>query len=131
MIIYDFEVFKHDTLLGALNEETGEITQLWNIDQIREFTEKNLNKGELRPEIAYLICSFSDIHPNENILEPFCGYGSIPIQLVKKFHFNHLFACDIDEHKISLLKEKKQLQNKDSVNVCQFSQNLTKNYNKK
>ena len=43
MIIYDFEVFKHDTLLGALNEETGEITQLWNIDQIREFTEKNLN----------------------------------------------------------------------------------------
>ena len=22
MIIYDFEVFKHDTLLGALNEET-------------------------------------------------------------------------------------------------------------
>ena len=42
MIIYDFEVFKHDTLLGALNEETGEITQLWNIDQIREFTEKNL-----------------------------------------------------------------------------------------
>lgn len=43
MIIYDFEVFKHNTLLGALNEETGEITQLWNIDQIREFTEKNLN----------------------------------------------------------------------------------------
>ena len=83
----------------------------------REFTEKNLNKGELRPEIAYLICSFSDIHPNENILEPFCGYGSIPIQLVKKFHFNHLFACDIDEHKISLLKEKKQLQNKDSVSI--------------
>ena len=42
MIIYDFEVFKHDTLLGALNEETGEIIQLWNIDQIREFTVKSL-----------------------------------------------------------------------------------------
>ena len=27
----------------------------------REFTEKNLNKGELRPEIAYLICCFADI----------------------------------------------------------------------
>lgn len=43
MIIYDFEVFKHDTLLGALNEETGKITQLWDIEQIKKFTEENLN----------------------------------------------------------------------------------------
>ena len=42
MIIYDFEVFKHDTLLGALNEETGEVTQIWDINQIREFAERNL-----------------------------------------------------------------------------------------
>ena len=42
MIIYDFEVFKHNTLLGVLNEETGDIIQLWNIDRIREFIEENL-----------------------------------------------------------------------------------------
>lgn len=42
MIIYDFEVFKHNTLLGALDEETGKVTQLWDINQIREFTEGNL-----------------------------------------------------------------------------------------
>ncbi|MBP5792682.1 MAG: hypothetical protein J6W46_03455, partial [Spirochaetaceae bacterium] len=39
----------------------------------REFTEKNLNKGELRPEIAYLICCFAGIQPDDTVLEPFCG----------------------------------------------------------
>lgn len=42
MLIYDFEVFKHNTLLGVLDEETGDITQLWDIEQIKDFTEKNL-----------------------------------------------------------------------------------------
>ena len=43
MLIYDFEVFKHDTLLGVLNEETGEIFQLWSIAKIKQFVEENLN----------------------------------------------------------------------------------------
>lgn len=43
MIIYDFEVFQHDTLLGAMNEETGEIVQLWDIPSIKDYTKKNLN----------------------------------------------------------------------------------------
>jgi hypothetical protein len=43
MIIYDYEVFKNDTLLGALNEETGEITQLWSIPEIKAFIQKNLD----------------------------------------------------------------------------------------
>ena len=51
----------------------------------REFTEKNLNKGELRPEIAYLMCCFAHVQSEDVVLEPFCGYGSIPIQLAKRF----------------------------------------------
>lgn len=43
MLIYDFEVFKHDTLLGVLNEETGEIFQMWSIAQIKRFAEENLD----------------------------------------------------------------------------------------
>lgn len=43
ILIYDFEVFKHDTLLGVLNEETGDIFQLWDIQQIKEFAKENLN----------------------------------------------------------------------------------------
>ena len=85
----------------------------------REFTEKNLNKGELRPEIAYLISSFADIQKDDVILEPFCGYGSIPVQLVKKFHFSKLYASDIDNEKISMNSQKKQLKNNPCLDLRQ------------
>jgi len=69
----------------------------------REFTEKNLNKGELRPEIAYLICSFAGIQPDDVVLEPFCGYGSIPVQLAKRFKCSKIYASDIDEEKVKMI----------------------------
>ncbi|MBR5400922.1 MAG: methyltransferase [Treponema sp.] len=75
----------------------------------REFTEKNLNKGELRPEIAYLICCFADIQPQDVILEPFCGYGSIPVQLAKKFRFEKLYVSDLDPERATQTASRKQL----------------------
>ena len=75
----------------------------------REFTEKNLNKGELRPEIAYFICCFADINPDDTILEPFCGYGSIPTQLAKKFRFKKLYISDIEAERVELTKSRKQI----------------------
>ncbi len=75
----------------------------------REFTEKNLNKGELRPEIAYLICCFAQVKPEDTILEPFCGYGSIPVQLAKKFRFEMLYASDLDKERASFTAARKQL----------------------
>ena len=85
----------------------------------REFTEKNLNKGELRPEIAYLICSFAELSNSSQLViaDPFCGYGSIPLQLVKKFRFKNLLVSDIDEEKIKMVSEKKQLKGNDSIKV--------------
>ena len=75
----------------------------------REFTEKNLNQGELRPEIAYLICCFAGIRNEDTILEPFCGYGSIPVQLAKKFRFEKLYVSDLDSEKASQTAARKQL----------------------
>ena len=69
----------------------------------REFTEKNLNKGELRPEIAYLICSYAGVQKDDVILEPFCGYGSIPVQLQKRFPCAKIYVSDIDKEKIERL----------------------------
>lgn len=43
MLIYDYEVFKHDTLLGVLNEETGEVIQVWNVPKIKDLVEDGLN----------------------------------------------------------------------------------------
>lgn len=75
----------------------------------REFTEKNLNKGELRPEIAYFICCFADVKTEDTILEPFCGYGSIPTQLAKKFRFKKLYVSDIEKERVELTKARKQI----------------------
>ena len=75
----------------------------------REFTEKNLNKGELRPEIAYFLCCFASVKPEDTILEPFCGYGSIPTQLAKKFRFKKLFISDIEAERVELTKSRKQI----------------------
>ena len=83
----------------------------------REFTEKNLNKGELRPEIAYLICCFAETKNEDVVIEPFCGYGSIPVQMAKKFRFSKFYVSDIDEEKINMVKEKKQLKNNDNISV--------------
>ncbi len=66
----------------------------------REFTEKNLNKGELRPEVAYLMCRFADLKEDQVVLEPFCGYGAIPLQIKKHFKFKKLFVSDIDGEKV-------------------------------
>ena len=83
----------------------------------REFTEKNLNKGELRPELAYLICSFAEPDENMVVLEPFCGYGSIPVQMAKKFRFSRLLVSDLDDEKIAMVSQKKQLQ-QENISVC-------------
>ena len=42
MLIYDFETFKHDTLLGVLNEETGEVIQTWDIPEIKDLANAQL-----------------------------------------------------------------------------------------
>ncbi|MCR4742553.1 MAG: methyltransferase [Treponema sp.] len=83
----------------------------------REFTEKNLNKGELRPEVAYFMCLMSDFNQDSLIAEPFAGYGSIPLQLAKKFHFKKLFISDIDQEKIKMLEDKKNLKDRDDIEI--------------
>ena len=95
----------------------------------REFTEKNLNKGELRPEIAYFISCFAEIQPEDIILEPFCGYGSIPAQLAKKFRFHKLYISDIEKEKVELTKSRKQIaQAPEGLIDCQAADAMSLNY---
>ena len=85
----------------------------------REFTEKNLNKGELRPEIAYLMCCFAKLQKDDVVLEPFCGYGAIPVQLAKRFSCQKIYASDIDEEKVKALQEKKALRQAQGPHTAQ------------
>ena len=46
IIIFDFEVFKYNTLLGTLlvhDDNTIELKQMWNLDEIRSFYNNHLN----------------------------------------------------------------------------------------
>ena len=42
MLIYDYETFRHDVLLGTLNTDTGEIIQVWGVDKIKDLIEAHL-----------------------------------------------------------------------------------------
>jgi tRNA G10 N-methylase Trm11 len=63
----------------------------------RGITEKSLRKGELRPELAYLLCSAAQIKPHHTVLDPFAGYGSIPRQILRHFKFKKMYINDIDK----------------------------------
>ena len=85
MITYDFEVFAHNVLLGALDIETGKVTQLWDIPSIKEYTKKNLEEiwigyncehydkillhgilsGKLNTPEKVFLCSNSVIHAQD------------------------------------------------------------------
>lgn len=77
----------------------------------RKFTEKNLNKGELRPEFAYLMCMLGGLNKSTVVMDPFAGYGAIPKQIKKYFRFSRLYVSDINpecERKLASYFDKKQ-----------------------
>lgn len=75
----------------------------------REFTEKNLNKGELRPEVAYMMAVFAQLSQGQVCADPFAGYGSIPVQLIKKFNPSKLYVSDISSEQVEIIRGKKQM----------------------
>ncbi|MEY8330341.1 methyltransferase domain-containing protein [Lachnospiraceae bacterium 48-33] len=83
-------------------EKIGFFCQLFSK---REATEKNLNKGELRPELAYLMCICGELSNNSIVIDPFCGYGAIPKQLVQEFPVKQVIASDIDRIKIENIRK--------------------------
>lgn len=44
MLIADYEIFKRDSLLGALDVETDEIYQMWGVPDIKKFIESHLDE---------------------------------------------------------------------------------------
>jgi len=67
--------------------------------------QKWLEKGELRPEFAYLISSFTYFNWNDVILEPFTGYWAIPKIIAQHFPYKTLIVNDIDKHRIAHCKK--------------------------
>jgi len=68
-------------------------------------TEKYLQKGELRPEVCFLMSKLADIKEESVVLDPFCGTASIPKAIIKHFKYNMIFAIDNNEEKIVKLRK--------------------------
>jgi tRNA G10 N-methylase Trm11 len=64
---------------------------------LRPSWEKTLHKGELPPPLAWTLCRLARLVHSDTVLDPFCGYGSIPDAALKHFHINKFYACDNDK----------------------------------
>ena len=117
---------RHDFDVVLLRRREGQFLLLFKLTYAR-MTEKDLPRGALRPEICNIMSWISDIRPDDVILDPFCGYGSIPKEIVKHFKYNMLFASDLDAKLIEKLKSefKKNKKNlfikqRDALNLDYF-----------
>jgi tRNA (guanine6-N2)-methyltransferase len=61
---------------------------------LRPSWEKTLHKGELPPPLAWTLCRLACLVHSDTVLDPFCGYGSIPDAALKHFHIKNFIACD-------------------------------------
>lgn len=68
--------------------------------------EKTLHKGELRPKLANLMCLASKPSPNDVFLDPFAGFGSIPIERVKAFPYKQVIASEKEPQTFKILENK-------------------------
>lgn len=59
-------------------------------------TAKMLHKGELRPQLASLLCELSEPHASDVFMDPCCGYGSIPLARVRLAPYRAIYAFDSD-----------------------------------
>jgi tRNA G10 N-methylase Trm11 len=56
--------------------------------------EKALHRGELPPQLAYMMSYLAHPQSADTVIDPFCGYGSIPAQILKHFPVQTLYMFD-------------------------------------
>jgi tRNA G10 N-methylase Trm11 len=79
------------------NEEEKSFSVFMKRLTLRQSWEKSLHKGELPPPLAWTLCRIADLSHTDTVLDPFCGYGSIPEEALKHFHITKFIACDNDK----------------------------------
>ena len=72
----------------------------------KNITNKKLPAGELRPELAYILCYLSEPEKSDIFLDPFAGHGAIPIERAKNFSYNLVFAGDNDKDFKQIIRDR-------------------------
>jgi len=86
---------------------------------LRPSWEKTLHKGELPPPLAWTLCRLARLSHGEIVLDPFCGYGSIPESALKHFHITKFIACDNDKRSALFSAERFKKRKKDEFIIHQ------------
>lgn len=91
--------------------------------------EKHREKGELRPEIAHIMCILSEPGPKDVVLDPFAGHGAIPLERSISFPFENIIIVERDKTLFDQLKLKIKRKNVDiiygdALNLKQIENNL-------
>jgi len=67
---------------------------------------KQRRKGELRAELAHVLCLLSEPKSFDVVCDPFVGYGAIAIERARSFPYQRIYASDIDEMLVRELRRK-------------------------
>ena len=59
-----------------------------------KFKREDLQAGELRPELAHILCLAAGVKAKDTVLDMFAGYGSIPFEASRGFGCKRVLAVD-------------------------------------
>lgn len=59
-----------------------------------KFKRDDLQAGELRPELAHILCLAAGVKAKDTVLDMFAGYGSIPLEAARGFGCKRVLAVD-------------------------------------
>jgi 23S rRNA G2445 N2-methylase RlmL len=69
----------------------------------REWQIEHVPAG-VNPALAYILCMAAGLKEEDQMLDPFCGGGTIPITASKYFNVRKAFACDLSGKAIEITK---------------------------
>ncbi|TVQ22475.1 MAG: hypothetical protein EA382_11975, partial [Spirochaetaceae bacterium] len=61
-----------------------------------KFKRDELEPGELRPELAHVLCVAARLSASHTVVDPFAGHGSIALEAVRGFGCRAVYASDVD-----------------------------------
>ncbi|VVB80185.1 50S ribosomal protein L3 glutamine methyltransferase [uncultured archaeon] len=72
----------------------------------KNISNKELHRGELRPELSFIMNFLSEPSSSDVFLDCFCGYGSVPYSRTKNFPFKAVICSDIDSKCVEVTQKK-------------------------
>ncbi len=88
---------------GALSRSEGISLFGLRVSGSKDMNNKS-QPGQLRPELANILCSLSQPAKDDVFLDPFSGYGSVPLERAKYFPYKKVIAGDINPDLVEKLK---------------------------